>query len=309
MKNLIFGLLLLTYSVATYALPPESLLKMKGGVFSHFTSHDLTQKNDLIEKVIITIHGSERNAHTYYNSIETLTRRRGELEKTIIVSPHYKEIQDSKTSSEFYFDPEGWLSGDEALNRKEVTSFEILDHMIKLLGDKENFPNLKEIVMTGHSAGGQLIQRYSVGSVLDKTYPELQFRYIVANPGSYLYLNRARPFVGPKRCAFNDYKFGLDKRNAYMSQRPVQEMISEYLKKDVIYFLGEADIRSDDIDQSCPAVYQGHFRLERGEAYYKQLTETYPGHAHQIFTVPAVGHTQYGMYTSEMGTKILFQKL
>lgn len=299
----------LALSLTAYALPPETSFEYKNGLFSHYTSQDLHQKNDLIEKAIITIHGSERNSHTYYNSIEMLSKRRGELEKTIIVSPHYKEVQDARAQAEFYFHPEGWLSGDEAINRKDVTSFEIVDHMIKLMADKNNFPNLKEIIITGHSAGGQLTQRYAVGSVLDQTYPDIHFRYVVANPGSYVYLTAKRPFKGPTNCAYNDYKFGLEKLNTYMSKRSVREMITDYLKKDVVYFLGEADIRSDDIDQSCPAVYQGHFRLERGQSYMQQLTNEFPGHGHHIYTVPGVGHTQYGMYTSENGINVLFKKI
>ena len=101
------------------------------------------------------------------------------------------------------------------------------------ISDKTNFPNLKEIVITGHSAGGQLAQHYAVGSALDQTYPEIHFRYVVANPGSYLYLTKKRPFKGPARCAYNDYKFGLDNLNPYMSKRPAAQMISDYLKKDV----------------------------------------------------------------------------
>jgi uncharacterized alpha/beta hydrolase family protein len=309
MMKSFFAFLLITISLMAQAIPPETQLNFKSGVFSHFTSQDLHQKNDLIEKAIITIHGSERNAHTYYNSIETLARRRGESHKILIVSPHYKEVQDAREGNEFYFYPEGWLSGDEAINRKDVNAFEIVDHMVALMADKSKFPNLKEIVITGHSAGGQLVQRFAVGSVLDQSYPAISFRYVVANPGSYLYLTNQRPFRGPKNCAFNNYKFGMDKRNAYMSQRPAANMISDYLKKDVVYFLGEADIRSDDIDQTCPAVYQGHFRLERGQAYMQQLNSEFPQHQHHIYTVPGVGHTQYGMYTSENGIQVLFQKI
>ena len=305
----ILALWLLALSLLAQAIPSETQLKFKSGIFSHFISHNLQQRNESIEKAIITIHGSERNAHTYYNSIETLARRRGESEKLLIVSPHYKEVQDPREANEFYFHPEGWLSGDGAINRKEVSAFELVDHMISLMANKENFPNLKEIVLTGHSAGGQLVQRYAVGSILDQVYPGIHFRYIVANPGSYLYLTNRRPFQGPKNCAYNDYKFGMDKRNAYMSQRPAPKMISDYLKKDVVYFLGEADIRSDDIDQSCPAVYQGRFRLERGQLYMQQLSGQFPEHEHHLSTVPGVGHTQYGMYTSENGIKVLFQKL
>ncbi len=312
MKILTSGFLLFL-SLTALAIPPETVIKFKGGVFSHLTNQDLTLPNAAIEKAIITIHGSERNAGTYYNSVEVMAKKQNVLDKTIVVATHFKESQDNLLDGEFYFDPEGWLSGDEALNRPDVSSFEIMDYMIALLANKNHYPKLKEIVITGHSAGGQLTQRYAVGSSLDERFPDIKFRYIVANPGSYLYLTPNRPFAGNPRCAYNDYKFGLNRPNNYMSQTmslsTKDEMISNYLKKDVVYFIGESDTRSDDIDQSCPAVFQGINRLVRGRSYMKQLSTEFPSNKHHIFTAPGVGHTQWGMYSSEMGIKVLFQKL
>lgn len=298
----------LLWSLAVLALPPETTLGYKGNVFSHFVSHDLKTANSNIEKVIITIHGSERNSHTYYNSIEAMAKREGVSEKTLIIAPHFKEPQDVLLPQELYFSAEGWLSGDEALNNQVISSFEVLDHIISLLGDKKVFPNLKDVVMTGHSAGGQLIQRYAAGSGIDSKFSSVHFRYIVANPGSYLYLTKNRPVNSTLRCNFNDYKFGLDHLNSYM-QKSFTKIIPQYVSKEVVYFLGEQDIISDNIDQSCPAQYQGKTRLERGRSYKAQLDKEFPRAAHYIFTVPSVGHTQYGMYTSPLGQKVLFQKL
>jgi uncharacterized alpha/beta hydrolase family protein len=303
-----FFLTILFWSLAVLALPPETTLSYKGNVISHFVSHDLKTANSNIEKVIITIHGSERNSHTYFNSIEAMAKREGMSEKTIVISPHFKEAQDVLLPNELYFTPEGWLSGDEALNNNAISSFEVLDHMISLLGDKNVFPNLKDIVMTGHSAGGQLIQRFAAGSSNDSKFPSIHFRYIVANPGSYLYLTKNRPVKSTLRCNFNDYKFGLDRLNAYM-QKNSAKLIPQYLSKEIVYFLGEQDIISDNIDQSCPAQYQGKTRLERGRSYKAQLDREFPQAKHHIFSVPGVGHTQYGMYTSPLGQKVLFQKL
>ena len=290
------------------ALPPETALVFKSNVFSHFVSHDLKTVNPKIEKVIITIHGSERNADTYFKSVEAMATREGVIEKTIIVSPHFKEAQDTLRPQELYFSAEGWLSGDEALNNQSVSSFEVMDYMISLLADKNVFPNLKEIVMTGHSAGGQLIQRYAAGSEIDKSFPSIHFRYVVANPGSYLYLTKNRPIKSTGRCNFNDYKYGLDRLNPYMEKK-LTKIREQYSAKEVVYFLGEQDIISENMDQSCPAQHQGKTRLERGQLYKAQLDVEFPKAKHFLISVPGVGHTQYGMYTSSLGQKVLFQKL
>jgi hypothetical protein len=290
------------------AFPPETTLSFKGNIFSHYVSHNLKTVNTKIEKVIITIHGSERNADTYFKSIEAMATREGISDKTIVISPHFKEAHDVLRPQEFYFSSEGWLSGDEALNNQAVSSFEVIDYVISLLANKSIFPNLKEIVMTGHSAGGQLIQRYAAGSEIDENYPSIHFRYIVANPGSYLYLTKKRPVKSTLRCNFNDYKYGLDRLNPYM-QKKLSKINEQYAAKEVVYFLGEQDIISENIDQSCPAQYQGKNRLERGRLYKAQLEVEFPKAKHYLISVPGVGHTQYGMYTSPLGQKVLFQKL
>lgn len=308
MTKYLFCLSYLFWSLTVLALPVETTMSYKKHVFSHFVSHNLTDHNSKIEKVILSIHGSERNADTYYKSIEAMATREGVIEKTIIISPHFKEAHDALRPQELYFSSEGWLSGDEALNNPAIISFEIMDHMISLLADKKTFPNLKEIVMTGHSAGGQLIQRYAAGSEIDKNFPSIHFRYIVANPGSYLYLTKTRPIKSNGRCNYNDYKYGLDRLNSYM-QKNLSKIKAQYAAKEVIYFLGEQDIISENIDQSCPAQYQGKNRLERGRFYKAQLEIEIPQAKHHLITVPGVGHTQYGMYTSTLGQKVLFQKL
>ncbi len=309
MNKLLLSSAVLLYSFVSLALPPETLMNYKDGVFSHFTSQDLKEANANIEQAIITIHGSERNAHTYFNSVEAMTKKMNQMEKTIVISPHFKEAWDARTGMEFYFSPEGWLSGDPDLGTKGVSSFEIMDGMIALLADKNKFPNLKRITLTGHSAGGQLVQRYAAGSDIDVNYPDIKFRYIVANPGSYVYLTANRPVTPQVRCAFNDYKYGLDKLNSYMGKFSVMQIQKRYTAKEIVYFLGEQDIRSDDIDQACPARYQGDTRLARGKNFKSQLDKEFPEAKHFIFTVPGVGHTQYGMYTSEQGLKVLFQEL
>ena len=308
MMKLILKLLFVFVSFSALALPEEAQLQYKGQLFSYFSTHSLTQVNADIERVVFTVHGSERNAMTYFNSVSSLAQRLGQGDKTLVIAPHFKISTDPLLPGELIWDEEGWIRGDEAINNQLVSSFELLDFLVGQLGNKTLFPNLKNVVLTGHSAGGQLVQRYAAGSGIDQQMDYIHFRYVVTNPGSYLYLSKRRPFQVNLDCAYNDYKFGLDHLNRYMENVSIPKLINQYTSKDVVYFLGEQDIRSDDIDQSCPAQFQGKTRLERGRAFKAQLAEEFPLAQHQLYSVPGVGHTQYGMYTSELGQKILFQK-
>jgi hypothetical protein len=66
------------------------------------------------------------------------------------------------------------------------------------LADRSLFPNLKAVVLAGHSGGGQLVQRYAVvgKAAAALTSTGIHLRYVVANPSSYLYFSDERPSRG-----------------------------------------------------------------------------------------------------------------
>lgn len=294
---------------AALALPPESSLQLKGSAFSYFGNQSLTAPNPNITRAIIVVHGSERNAHTYYNTMNTLTQQLGRAKDTIFLAPHFKLPTDPLIPGELTWTDEGWLRGDSSLSNGRVSSFEVMDNFLALLGDARIFPQLRDVIITGHSAGGQLTQRYAAGSSLAETLSHLNFRFIVANPGSYMYLSENRPMNPGLRCDYNDYKYGTDRFNNYMLRTERSSLVERYIKRELIYFLGENDNFAEGIDQSCPAQYQGRTRLERGRLFKAQLDREFPTHRHRFLTVPNTGHTQWGMYTSDQGRRILFEEL
>ena len=303
----LFTIIFFLHSTLSWATLTENQLTIKQNNFSYFSNFSLTDSNDKIEEAIIVVHGSDRNADTYYSSISRMAEATGHTESTLVVSPHFKLASDVLVNNELTFTDEGWLKGDESLNNYQIRSFDIIDHLVELIMTDNHFKNLKRIVITGHSAGGQLTQRYSLGSLLDQLYPSIHFRYIVLNPGSYAYLNLNRP-IDPSghNCAYNDYKYGLDHLNSYMSQTPLTTMINNYLNKDVIYFLGEKDIDTEEVDNECPAQLQGLNRLQRGLNFKANIDQNYPSNLHHLVTNPGVAHTEWGMYSSELGKNLLF---
>lgn len=83
------------------------------------------------------------------------------------------------------------------LNPKTISSFDILDQMLGILTDRKLYPNMNKISIVGHSAGGQMIQRYALMSLLASAYDEddidwINMQFIVANPSSYTYLDERR---------------------------------------------------------------------------------------------------------------------
>jgi triacylglycerol esterase/lipase EstA (alpha/beta hydrolase family) len=45
---------------------------------------------------------------------------------------------------------------------RTIHTFHVMDQLIEWFGNTKNFPNMKEIVVAGHSMGGQLVHRYAI---------------------------------------------------------------------------------------------------------------------------------------------------
>src|SRR5438874_13794068 len=99
-----------------------------------------------------------------------------------------------------------------------------MDEILRHLSRKEIFPNLKFIVLAGHSAGGQYVTRYEMANRLHETLG-VPIAYVVANPSSYAYLDPSRPaadgaefraFGDSRNCTTYDrWPYGLQNRTGY----------------------------------------------------------------------------------------------
>jgi len=189
----------------------------------YYGSVDLAnEKRSFIEVAVLFFHGAARNAKDYFCTMKTLVEQytaenQTAIEKYAILAPkyHYK-IDFGKNSSHIDFDlwwngskPFGdWRSGaaaDEDSSPK-YNSFEVLDEILLQLSDPFKFPNLRRIVLAGHSAGGVVVQRYALVSHLrppdlatDETLKEMksvrhgiEVRYVIANPSTFGYLDNNR---------------------------------------------------------------------------------------------------------------------
>jgi hypothetical protein len=186
--------------------------------------------------------------------------------------------------------------------------------MIIAMSNPFLFPNLREVVIAGHSAGGQFAHRYAAMSTVAYSRPALQFRYVTANPSSYVYLDSKRPtppygwpFVVPSGYpGYDNYKYGLQNRYGYAAQISSTQIKAQYEARHVIYLLGANDtLRDDSLDDSPAADLQGTHRLDRGRFYYQRMLELFPLNRHRKIVVPNIGHTNQ-IYKSTQGRAALF---
>ena len=266
-------------------------------------------------RALIVLHGVLRNGDDYERSGETAVNAGGAAAAgTIVITPQFLNSRDVRAH---HLPPETirwtgnkWSGGDDSLSPLKISTFAVLDAIVERLADRRHFPAMREIVIAGHSAGGQLAQRYAIAArspeIAAKT--GVRVRFIVANPSSYLYFDATRPLPTSGCAGFNDWRYGFVGHPRFVSDAPsVYE--GRYVKRNVTYLLGGADTdpHEESIDTSCPAEVQGPFRLARGENYVTYIRTRHPnGTAQSVAIVPGVGHDHDGMFLSKCGIAVLF---
>ncbi len=305
-------------------------------------THDLMGAPDPdVKRAVFVHHGGSQNPTTYFERMTAALAladadrpNQRFAETTLVVSPgmigdhHVADRPERYASGHYPFWDGGWREGAPSLNEPSVSNYDLLDAMA--LHVVERYPNVKAVIHIGHSAGGQLVSRYSVATPVYDTLRDrgIFVRYIIANPSSVLYFDRQRPdltadagFVdyrsrvplvhGTECREFNDYKYGWDNRVPYMTRRPIAAMLAGFRERQVYLFQGleDNDPEGDGVDRDCPGMLQGRYRLERGERYYEYWGHFFGPDIYEnkgIEFAPGVGHHSGEMFLSEPGRRIVF---
>jgi pimeloyl-ACP methyl ester carboxylesterase len=310
-----------------------------------YRNHPLDVKNDAITQVLVVIHGQGRDADNYYRHAVAAAFLADALDRTLVISPKFASsdgnCRDTLRGDEAGWrceGPERWTSGGPAVGRADLTSFDYLDEIQRRVTRREVFPNLKAIVIAGHSAGGQYVTRYEMAS---RVHGKLgvPVTYVVANPSSYTYPDAMRPtasalppevaarapgytpgtpanppaafgeFFDAAGCSnYDQWPYGMQKRAGYTAGIADEELRRQLASRPVTYLLGELDILPlYGFDSSCAAMAQGPTRLARGLAYNRYLKEKL-GASHKAVIVPACGHNARCMFGAEAALPVLFPK-
>jgi pimeloyl-ACP methyl ester carboxylesterase len=271
-----------------------------------------------IERVLIIVHGRPRNAQTYLKTGEHAAELAGQSSTTLVIAPQFLNETDvalhSVSDTVLRWQGNEWMAGGESTAPFRMSSYEALDEIIARLSDRQQFSDVKQIVIAGHSGGAQVVQRYAMlGHDLSALEAAgVKVRYVIANPSSYAYFDERRPVAfNHAGCPqFNRWKYGLTDLPAYAEGQTPAQLQEKYLKRDIVYLLGQQDNDPNHpaLDKSCEAKAQGPNRLARGRFYFDYLKRLQPqGLNQQLIEVPGVGHNGDGMFTSPEGQKALFQ--
>lgn len=285
------------------------------GLLPLYLSSDWSMPLPAISRAIIVLHGRLRNADEYYIAAHTAQVAAGDDGKSaLMIVPQFLaevDIEAHKLPADtLRWSLVGWEGGDAALAPNPVSSFEALDAILTKLSDRRIFPNLKQVVLAGHSGGGQVAQRYAIAgkgeAALSRQH--IDIRYVVANPSSYAYFSKERPVpaIAASCVGYNNWKYGMDERPPYLADATPVALEQRYVERDVIYLLGTLDTKPA-ADRSCMGEAQGPNRYLRGHAYADAMAKRNHGTPnHRLWDVAGVGHDGDKMMTSKCGLAALF---
>jgi hypothetical protein len=182
-----------------------------------------------------------------------------------------------------------WRGGGDATGT-HLSSYDVIDLIFATLSDRAKFPNLKRVVMTGYSAGGQFVGRYAaVGKGIVREGITLE--YAAMAPSTELRLD---PDVS--------WHYGLKNRPRYSAALTFDQILGNLSRRRVWRGCGDADTKGPDqtaLDVSPYAIKQGKNRYERF-LNFKEYLKQFPAWEKQVsfYTFKGMSHNNAAAHSS-----------
>jgi hypothetical protein len=285
-----------------------------------FASHSIENSNKDIRRLIIIVHGAGLNAEKSYETGYRIAEELGESKNLyMVIAPQFLEGIEPEEKGLLFWGRQ-WRSGGMSLSEElnkglpSVSSYEVMDRLIRIVTERNR--EINQIIVLGHSAGGQFVSRYAA---INNNHEDLKKQgvsiyYVAANPSSYLYLNATRYQLSSNgeilessrdelaNCdGYNDYKYGLENLYGYAKSISKQDIRFRLTNRPVVFLLGQKDTeRSWSLDKSCEVEVQGKNRYERGLLYKHHLfifSNDIQNSNHHWVTIAGLGHDAREMFT------------
>jgi hypothetical protein len=286
-----------------------------------FVSQDWSKPLPDIRRVVIAVHGYNRNAADYARNMMAL----GPPADTLVIAPQFLSPEDIAAhhlpDNVLRWDQEHWEDGNPALEPTPLSAFDGFDAVFQKLTDRAVFPNLAQIVLAGFSAGGQVVQRYAAVGKGEDTIP---LRYVVGSPGTYVYFGDERPlpdgtfkaFADAAQCPdYNRWKFGfaggLPPYVAAVAAKGITALEHRYVARDIVYLAGGDDTDPNHrlLNKTCAGEAQGPTRLARMQFFLADMKRRDGATFKQrMWVIPGVAHNEARVFGSPCGRAALFDE-
>lgn len=174
-----------------------------------------------------------------------------------------------------------WRGGGDADNAR-VSSFEVVDRFFAAFADKAKYPNLKRVVLTGFSAGGQFSGRYAaVGKGIVREGVTVD--YAPMSPSTWLRLDEE-----------DEWLYGLKDRPRYCAALTREQILSNLASRRQWNACGLKDVKQrpfTSLDSTPVAMRQGPNRYARFRSF-EDYVKTFPKWAAKssFHTFEKLGH-------------------
>jgi len=197
-----------------------------------------------------------------------------------------------------------------------VSSFEVLDQLIRYFDNTTMFPNMKQIVIAGHSLGGQTVARYAeIGNVFET---KSKVTYWIGNPNSYAWLSAGRPIASLiSSCpTYDNYRDGFNNFTQYPMSYAASlvasgrdAIVARWNSRSKAFARGMLDFGDDS--SNCNPYTIGANRNERFFNLVKQFPPSCPDPTGQTGSCDTVdyinaGHDAGQMFADPAGRARLF---
>ena len=292
----------------------------------YYRNISLDSTSEHIKYAIVSLHGDGRNSYEHFSVITQLTTGVGLQDSTILLAPTYPiqdDINQYNLNDDVLYWPDGdWNAGDLSRNTQSnprpfrISSFSTMDTIYHRLA--ENNPSLEKIVLTGHSAGSQMVVRYAAGGRAQEALGgnNIEFVYVPVNTPSFLYYDGNRVLdeatevfdFGPTECtSANQYKYGLDNLNQYMETTGETNIIDHFKRANTTYLIGQYDFGGQT--GTCARMVQGYSRLIRTYIYFSYIGYFYGDtiyNNHRMAEIPGASHDFGETVLTDCGKKSIF---
>ncbi|XBS70752.1 hypothetical protein ABK905_06435 [Acerihabitans sp. KWT182] len=302
-------------------------------------------KGSAPSRALIVVHGHPRDANVTFEAALSAARLAGRTKDTLVIAPVF-QVADADAgkcrtagvpaarTGDLLWTCQSWLDGGVAANDPALGSFDALNALMLEL--KRQWPSLKTATVAGFSAGGQMVQHY-IGFAAAPA--GMSMRYVVADPGTWLYFDplRPRPWPSGRRadwslcnatespaCRFqmatlpqacpqaNQWKYGTENLPRHFTRNAAQAR-RHYADAEIYYLEGALDSSAAKgafypiLDKSCAAAAQGPYRLQRGLAYaaYDRALLA-PDKQRSVVVVPGCAHNVGCVFPSTAARRALF---
>ena len=288
------------------------------GLLRIFLSADWTRPREEVTRVVVIFHGAGRNAVGYFKTAVEARKLAGEQGVgAMIIAPHFLETADlernppADAKALLRWKPSRWKHGWPASAPAPLSSFDAIDAIVDRLADRTIFPNLGQVILAGHSAGGQILQRW----------PALALATEVDGARDTRSLRRRQPVVvrlfqqgstRSEQVVLGSQRLGLwhEQEAALRCQGGRQWILSAPTSGVTSSICSVQRIFIPAARISTPVVR----RKPKANAVWFAATPISPtcksgmGITHRLHEVPGAGHSAGEMFKSQCGVGVLFDR-